>query len=391
VSLPPPSCRHFGVCGGCTALSTPIEEQLAHKKAQVTAALQPFLAGANIDVAPPPRTPSYDRMKLLYPAQPDAAGALATGLYAAGTHTLVPITECSIQARALTLLAQRVTEILRSHGVSAYDERAQRGCLRALHARIAPGTGELLVGLVTHERELPHAATLVPQLVDACSDLPRATREPVRLVGLVHNVHERPSNFLLGPTTHTLWGRDFLRDRADGLTFKVSFASFYQVHRHASAVLYRPALAMLGDVRGQRVLDGYGGVGTFALRLLAAGAAHVDLVEANASAGADATDAAAWNNLAERMRVHVLPVADAEVPRPNAAVLDPPRAGLGEAGVARVLQLAPARMLYVSCALSALARDLAGLVPAYRVTAARVCDLFPHTQHVEVVLLLRRA
>ncbi len=385
------TCRHFGRCGGCTALPVPIATQLASKRAHAQALLRPYLGDLEIAVDLPPRAPSLDRMKLLYPARPDAQGELQTGLYVAGTHDLLPIEECQVQAHALTALAKRVTTLLRAHGVSAYDERTHLGCVRALHARIAPGTGELLVGLVTHTAELPHAAALTAEIVALCADLPRATRVPLRLVGLVHNVNGAAGNVLLGPITHPLWGRDHLVDRADGLTFRISFASFYQVHRHAAAVLYRPALRMLGDVTGQRAVDGYGGVGTFALRLAKAGAARVDLVEANPTACADARAAAITNALADKICVHEVPFADADLePGADVAIVDPPRAGLLPQGVARLLQLDAARVLYVSCSAESLARDMAALTLTYRVHAARLCDLFPHTDHSELLVLLVR-
>lgn len=386
-----PTCRHFGRCGGCTGLDVPIDVQLARKRERAARVLAPFLGDVALALDPPPRPPRLDRMKLLYPAQPGPGGELVAGLYARGSHELVEIEECQVQARALTLLAQRVAAILRAHGSVPYDESTGAGWLRALHARIAPGTGELLVGLVT-AHATPPAPRTVAAVVEACHGLPRATRASVHLVGLVQNVNPRPGNALLGDALVTLHGRDHQFDRADGLTFRVGFLSFYQVHRHAAALLFRPALAMLGDVRGLRAIDGYGGVGSFALRLAAAGARRVDLVEASASACADARASAETNALAERVAVHQGPFAAVDLPGgADVVVVDPPRAGLGSEGVARVLRHDAPRVLYVSCSVDSLARDLAGLAERYRVRAARLCDLFPHTEHVETVLLLERA
>lgn len=388
------SCRHFGSCGGCSRLDVEIGQQIADKHARAQALLQPFLGDVALARPPlPAEAPSRYRTKLLYPVQPGDGLELRAGLYATGTHTVVEIEECMLQAEALTVLAQRWVGVLRARGVAAYDERSHRGWLRALHARIAPGTGELLAGLVTTDASLPLPAVLVPQLVEVAHDLPplAGTSAPIHLVGLVQNVNPARGNALLGPHTHALHGRDHLLDVQDGLTFQVSFTSFYQVHRQATALLYRPALAMLGDVGGLRVVDGYGGVGTFALRLAAAGACRTELVEASAGACADARAAAAGNALAERVEVVCAPFAAADLaPAPDLVVVDPSRAGLGEDGVARLRSLAPARVLYVSCSVASLARDLAGLVQEYTVHAARLCDLFPHTEHVELLVLLRR-
>lgn len=392
-----PSCRHFGTCGGCTRLDVPVHAQRADKLARAQRLLDPFLAGVALEAATPGPAVPY-RTRLLYPVQPDTHGDVTAGLYATGSHDVVEIEECAVQAPALTVLAQRFLGVLRAHGVRPYDERRHRGWLRALHARLAPGSGELLAGLVTADGSFPHRDAVVPRLVEAAHGLPgwgdrRAGDSGTgpRLVGLVQNVHEAPGNYLLGPTTHALVGRDHLLDEQDGLTFRISFTSFYQVHRDASALLYRPALAMLGDVTGSRVIDGYGGVGTFALRLAALGAARVELVEASASACADARVAAARNGLAARVDVLCVPFGEARLaPAPDVVVVDPPRAGLGAEGVARLLELAPARLLYVSCSAASLARDLRALAQRFEPRAARLCDLFPHTDHEELIVLLDR-
>jgi 23S rRNA (uracil1939-C5)-methyltransferase len=384
-------CAHFGHCGGCTALDVPIARQLADKVAHARTVLGDTLGAVELQCEAPRDTPHHDRLKLLYPARPGVDGSLHLGLYAAGSHQLVTIEQCELQARPLTILAQRVEATLRRFGVGAYDEVAHRGCVRALQARIMPGTGELLVGLVTNE-DLPTDTTqLGDALLAAAEGLPRATRSATRLVGLVHNRNTTRGNVLLGPQTRTLAGRDHQFDRVDGLSLRVSFNSFYQVHRHANAILYRPALAMLGPVAGRRIVDGYGGVGTFATRLARAGAARVQLVESNPWACADARHNASANGLADVVEVIEAPFGGAPLqPGADLAVVDPPRAGLGEAGCRQVLELLPERVLYVSCSVESLARDLRVLAPRFRPNAARLCDMFPHTPHAEVVMLLAR-
>lgn len=355
------------------------------------AILGPHLGELPIEAAVPDAEPRHDRLKLLFPAQPDARGDLRLGLYERGSHAIVGIEECQVQAEALTLLATRVEAILRRRGLPPYDERRHRGVIRALHARIAAGTGELLLGLVSREAEVPDRAGLTGDLLAAAHDLPVATTAPVHAVGVVLNVHPARGNYLLGPTTHVLAGRDHLVDRADGLEFRVSFGSFLQVHRHATTLLYHPALAMLGDVRGQSVVDAFGGVGTFGLRVARAGARRVTIVEASPSACADARVNIVRNAL-EDVDVVEAPFAGATAldARPDALIVDPPRAGLGEAGCQRALALRAARILYVSCNPASLARDLPHLASSYAITAVRVVDLFPHTDHCELLVRLER-
>lgn len=387
----PIACRHFPRCGGCSCLGVPIAEQLRRKVIAVRATLSPHLGELPIECAAPDGEPRHDRLKLLFPAQPDARGELRLGLYERGSHTIVGIEECQVQAEALTLLAARVEAILRRRGLAPYDERHHRGVIRALHARIAAGTGELLVGLVSREAAVPDRAGLTADLLAAAGDLPVATIAPVHAVGVILNVHPNRGNYLLGPTTHVLAGRDHLMDRADGLEFRVSFASFLQVHRHAATLLCHPALAMLGDVGGQSVVDAFGGVGTFGLRVARAGARRVTIVEASPSACADAR-ANVVRNALDGVDVVEAPFAGrADLgASPDALIVDPPRAGLGEAGCQRVVALRAARVLYVSCNAASLARDLQQLAGSYAVTAVRLVDLFPHTDHCEVLVRLER-
>jgi len=261
--------------------------------------------------------------------------------------------------------------------------------LRAIRARVMPGTRELLVGAVATTRRFPGRDALVRDLADAASGLRDDQGRSLQLVGAVLNINDRPGNALLGPETLALHGDAWQHDRVGDLRLRVSFESFYQLHRHADAVLFRPAMEMLGDVRGQRVVDGYGGVGSFALRLLRDGADHVTLIESSPSSCADAR-----HNLrdegAARTEVVERPFGSAPLPDCDALVVDPPRAGLMEDGAAAVAASGAARVLLVSCALESLARDLERLATTYRVAQLRLCDLFPHTEHVEAVTLLER-
>lgn len=386
-----PACRHFPTCGGCTWLDRPIDAQLGDKVARAAAALAPWLGGVTIAAAQPGQAPRWFRQKLLYPVQPDRDSGLRTGLYARGTHELVDIDDCQVQNPALTELARRATAVFRELRLVPYDERSGRGELRAFQARVMPGTGELLLGFVTTR---PADATL-DGVAGALADAARGLRDPhgrtLDAVGVVHNHHPRPGNALLGPVSTALRGRAFQRDRVGALTLRVGFASFYQVHEQADALLYAPALRLLGDVRGLQVIDGYGGVGAFGVRLAAAGAARVDSFESHPGACADARANAADNAL-PAMHVNEGDFAAAELPPDaGACVVDPPRKGLGAAGVATLLRARPRRVLYVACALRALARDLEPLCACgYRVTALELADLFPHTEHGEWLCRLDR-
>ena len=384
-----PTCRHFGVCGGCNSLDLPIADQLQIKQDSIGQLLAPWLGNVRVECSVPPRTPVHFRTKLLYPVRPDSKGHAILGIYQQKSHELVRIRECQTQDEGLTVLGQRAEEVIRALRLVPWDETKGTGFVRAFHARIAAGTGELLMGIVTRPGLFEQGVEFGTRMMAAASDLQGSGSMKIVPVGVVRSISEREGNFLLGEKHLPLKGRDHQFDRSGGLTFRIRFGSFYQIHRHAEAILYRPALEMAGDVRNQVVVDGYGGIGTFGLRLARAGAARVDIVEENPTA----CDDARFNAKAHGMpgvRVVQAPFATAEFSaQPDLLVVDPPRAGLQQAGVARVLAAQPKRLLHVACAADSLARDLELLCAAgWKVTAMRLCDMFPHTDHVEIVTRL---
>ena len=382
-------CPHFGRCGGCSLLDVPIQDQLAQKRDRAQQLLAPFLGDVQPAITLPPRPPRHDRTAILYPAQL-VDRELQLGIYRTGTHTIEPIADCRVQHKALTQFGVRTGQLLRALKVPVYREETGNGLVRAVRARVMPGSRELLVGVVVTRDRFSERDRLTTELWRAASDLRDEQGRPLQLVGAVMNVNPTAGNVLLGPTTVALRGQTFQTDHVGELRLRVSFQSFYQLHRHAEAVLFQPALRLLGDVTGLRIVDGYGGVGTFALRLLRAGAAHVTLVESSPSACADARHNVEANGFAGRAEVREQPFGSAPLPPCDVMVVDPPRAGLLAQGAAAVLAAAAPRLLLVSCSLESLARDLAALHGDYAVEALQLCDLFPHTEHVEALTLLRR-
>jgi tRNA/tmRNA/rRNA uracil-C5-methylase (TrmA/RlmC/RlmD family) len=366
----------------------PIEVQLAQKRSRAEAMLAAHLAGVAVGITLPPKPPRHDRTTLLYPAQRHG-NRLELGIYRPGSHVLEPIGDCRIQHRALTRLGVAAATVLRDLGLPVYDEATGRGLVRAFRARVMPGSNELMVGVVTTRVEFSERPRLTRELRRIASDLRDDQGRPLRLVGIVLNHNPNPGNVLLGAQQEVLWGEGWQHDHVAGLRLRVSFASFYQHHRHADAILFRPALALLGPLAGLDVVDGYGGIGAFGLRCLEAGARSVTAIESSPSACADARHNLLANSFANGTVREEL-FGSQPLPRCDVLLADPPRAGLQEQGAAAILACAPPRLLLVSCALESLARDLDRLAVAYRVAAVQLCDLFPHTDHVEALTLLVR-
>lgn len=383
-------CRHFGVCGGCSLLDQPVAWQLHDKIASCEALLAPFLGELRVAYDLPQRPQRWFRSRVLYPVRQDRDRQPILGIYEYRSHHVVEIEECLTQDVWLTELGKRVQGILRELRLEGFHANRRRGVAKAFWARLASGSGEVLAGLVTRPGPFADGPRFAELLEAAARDLPQRGR-PRRLVGVIHSISERDDDFLLGDRHVPLRGRDHIVDKRDGLEVRVSAGSFYQIHSGAYELLYAPAIALCGDVAGARVVDGYGGVGAFGLRLARAGAADVLVVEDNAAACRDAEHNAKQNALPQ-VRVQRASFPAAELPEDaDVMIVDPPRSGLKEAGVRAVLRARPRRLVYVACAAEALQRDLAPLTEAgYALTAVRLCDLFPHTEHVELVARLER-
>lgn len=384
------SCRHFGACGGCSELTTPIAGQRTAKIAAVQEALGDRLGDLNLDFTDQPsRDPQHDRLKILYPVQPDPELGLRMGLYQAGTHEVIPIESCELQHPALTTIARRAQRIFQKWPFQPYNERTQQGSLRAFHARLSASTGEVLLGLVTTDDRIRDRQGLARELIEAARDLPVARGKTTTAVGVVHNLNPDPGNVLLGPSSRVITGRGHLFDKVDGLTIRIGFSSFYQLHRRSQRLLYQPAMDILAPyLLGAHVIDGYGGVGTFAMRCARRGARSVDLVESHPEACEDAV----FNSHTNATKVQVIRQSfpEATMDSPDILIVDPTRAGLRPEGCDKVRALAAPQLLYVACGLAALVRDLQNLTE-YRLAEIRLADLFPHTPHVEVLARLEHS
>lgn len=381
-------CSHFGRCGGCSLLDQPIASQLEGKAARARELLGQHLGDIEPEIALPPRQPRHDRISILYPIQPNGHRP-TMGIYRRGTHEVEEITDCRIQHKALTEFGARATKIVGRANIAAYDEESGEGVLRAVRARIMPGSNELMIGVIATTSRFVGRDKLIKDLATAASDLRDDQGRPVKLVGAVLNINDVPGNAILGERTISLHGDLWQHDRVGDLRIRVGFNSFYQLNRHAEVVLFKPALKMLGDVSGLTIVDGYGGVGTFALRLLRDGAKKVTLIESSVTACADARINMRKNQF-ENGEVVEQPFGSEAVPKCDVLIVDPPRAGLQPIGAKAVLQCSAPRVMLVSCSLESLGRDLTLLAPGYRVAAMRLCDLFPHTDHIEAVTMLER-
>jgi 23S rRNA (uracil1939-C5)-methyltransferase len=397
-----PRCRHFGVCGGCDWQDVPYARQLDRKRREVEARLEAALKSRVPRVEATLGTPAAgdgmpwgfrQKAAFVIGADPHRRHRLVVGHYARGSRLVVPIEECPVHGARANQLAFALCDRLSRAGLRPAG-RERDAVLRHMVIRTSADEREAVVMLVVTRNE---KALRAPLREFAAQEQP---------TGLLVNVNPHPGPLMLGPETIRVAGREHVRESRLPLAFLVSPAAFFQTNVDAAGVLLAHVLRE-AEVPGRdrsggassplRILDLYAGSGLFALPLAARGH-QVTAVEENAQAVGDGRANQRLNRLTNDCLHFLRADVDAALERlglraPDVVILDPPRQGCGP----RVLQgvfstLAPARAVYVSCDLDALARELPTIVAAgYRITCVQPIDMFPHTTHVETVVTVKRS
>jgi 23S rRNA (uracil1939-C5)-methyltransferase len=287
------------------------------------------------------------------------------------------MTDCKLASERSNEVREQVLAFCRAAGLGAWDRRDQRGFLRNLVVREGRRTGQIQARLVTSPGKLD-----VDAFVDA-----------VDCDGLWWTQTADLGESTYGGETALLSGAPQLVERLGGLDFLISPEAFFQTNTEMAERLYALATEYAGLRGHERVFDLYCGIGTIALSL-AVRAREVIGVEIVEAAVADALENARINEIgnarfyAGDIRLAMRDLVEREG-RPDVVVVDPPRAGLSQKVVRRIVEAAPSRIVYVSCNPTTLAPNAAQLVEAgYRLVRVRPVDMFPHTPHIECVALL---
>ena len=375
------TCVNFSKkCGGCPLLALPYPRQTAEKQQRLQKLLGGFAPVA------PLRTmaePWHYRNKAIA-SFATQQGKLVCGLYAEGTHKVLPSADCLLQNEVLNRTLAAVQDAARACRYTAFDEDKRTGLLRHVVLRCSR-KGQVLVTLVTPGPELPGSRNF-------CAAL---RKKAPWVVSIVQNINPTLSSAVLGNREKILYGPGFVLDTLCGLQFAISSRSFYQVNPQQTEVLYRAALDAAKLTGKETVVDAYCGIGTIGL-CAAPHAGQVIGVERNPAAVKDAAANARHNKLTNAKFVCAdatewMTAAAGEGLHPDVVFLDPPRAGSTPECIAAVAKMAPRRVVYVSCDPETLARDTTLFARhGYKAKGFTPVDLFPQTRHVETVCLLSK-
>ena len=386
----PRNCPVAKICGGCKYSALNYSDQLKKKEKKVRDLLSPLCKVRPIVGA---QDPLHYRNKVHW-AFGHMGTHLIAGRYAEGSHKIVENDRCLLEDEECEAILRTIRNLAEKFKMRAYDERTRNGLLRRVLVRRALVTGEVMVVLVLASPVFPGKKGFIKQLRE---------KHPSITTVLV-NINTRTDSMILGGKTICEFGRGFIWDELLGVRFKISPESFYQINHDQTEKLYSLAIEAAALQTGEKVLDAYCGIGTIGL-CAASSVPGILLkgVEMNRSAVADAKENAKAN--AEKKKNSAFAkarfiAADATEFMKEAAsrgekydvvFLDPPRAGTTPEFIAACEKLAPERIVYVSCDPTTLARDLKEFRKrGFEPQCATPVDMFPLTEHVEVVSLLQK-
>ena len=373
-----PDCPHTGDCGGCSLRHMSYQEELRFKGQKVEDCLT-RLGGCSTPLSVILGAENTDRYR--NKAQFPISGR-AVGFYRSRTHQVTDVEDCLLQPTACARLRRALVEYMEEYRVPAYDERTGSGLLRHLYIR-TNREGQSLCCLLVNGDSLPQEDKLTAALRRA---------EP-GLAGVVLGVNRKRNNVILGDSYRTLWGRDYLMDAMNGLTFRLSVPSFYQVNTPQAERLYDLALDFAALTGEELAVDLYCGIGTITLclarrvkRVLGAEIVPEAIADAKANAARNGIENAEFfcgdaGQTAARLAAQGL--------HPQVITVDPPRKGLAPEVVEAICQMSPSRLIYISCDPATLGRDIKRFGErGWQVQKAAAVDLFPRTGHIETVCLL---
>lgn len=401
-----PTCSIARSCGGCEWLSVPYPIQLKRKQAQVEELLAPLASINNVTIEPirGMDEPLAYRHKAATPFAPGKGRTVRSGFYASGTHKIIASKECLVEDGRARAILNDVAYLAGQFNIHAYQEDRGKGALRHGVVRCGYATDDVMLVLVVNGQHLPREQEFVAALRKAHPEL----------TSIFLNVNQKRTNAILGRETRLLWGSTSMSDKLLDCTFEIGPTSFYQTNPQQTEVLYQ--LAIDGALAGSklagsestdaaqtsnlRVLDAYCGTGTIGLCLAHAAEAQgvnllltgVDQVENNIQMARRN----ARNNKLEAEFIcddatRYMQALAKDGQNFDVIILDPPRAGSTPAFLKATAQLAQKKIVYVSCNVVTQARDLKVLLDSgFAIERVTPVDMFPHTKHVECVVVLSR-
>ncbi len=373
-----PKCGCATACGGCSFQNLDYQKELEYKKKIAVNTLK-NIAKIKVDnlTIIGMEEPYYYRNKIQVPFGYDKQNRLIYGFYRFKSHDIVPITECVIESKEHVSILKNIRNLMLSMKIKAYDEDEKSGILRHVLIRVGKVSNEIMVVLVVNEKSFKNKSQFVKELVKLNPEI----------TTVVYNYNERKTNVILGEKEEVAYGKGYIIDNLLGVNFKISSKSFYQVNHDQCEKLYSLAISKASLTKNDEVLDAYCGIGTIGL-IASKYAKSVFGVEIVKEAIKDANENAKLNGISN-INFKVADAKDVVLKKAfDCIFVDPPRKGLDKKFIKELINSHPKKIVYISCDVGTLSRDLALLKNNYDVKSIDFVDMFPRTFHVETVCLL---
>jgi len=393
-----PFCKHFGICGGCKWQMLPYEKQLQYKQQEVEQNLRrigkvempgvmPIIGGDETQHYRNKLEFTFSNKRYLLPEEIETETPIQEG--ALGFHVprifdkVIDIDECFLMDDVNNSIRNTVRSFAKENNFSFYDIREHTGWLRNIIVRLC-STGELMVNICLNHDEEADRKKLFDHLL----------KEVPSITTLLYTINPKWNDSIYDLTPQVYFGKGFVTEKLEDFSFKISPKSFFQTNTKQAEKLYtitRDFAALTGKEIVYDLYCGTGSIGIFVSKL----AKKIIGVEVIEDAITDAKENAALNNInhAEFFAGDVIKICNDDFftvhGRPDVIITDPPRAGMHEKLVNKLLEIAAPKIVYVSCNTATQARDLGLLGEKYSIGKIQPVDMFPHTHHIECVVLLK--
>ncbi len=384
-----PPCPVYDQCGGCQLQHLAYKQQLIFKKDLLKQALEKYQPAGyqqyELRKTIGMEEPWHYRNKAQFQLRENLkTQKVEAGLYQSESHQLVPIVDCLVQEPATQKVMNTATQLLTKYAIPIYDERKNSGILRTLMVRVGIETGEVQLVLISRTKKLPQINAFIRELNQRCPEV----------VSIMQNIQDKKTSIVMGDETIHLWGKETIDEKINEVSFELSARAFFQLNPKQTKVLYQEALNALALKQDKTVVDAYCGVGTIGLSLAkqAKEVRGMDIIpQAIDDAKKNAEEMGLTNTRYEvGSAEELLPKWLAEGFKPDAIVVDPPRTGLDDKLLQAIVKQPSQQLVYISCNVSTLARDLKPLSKIYNVEYLQSVDMFPQTARCEVVVKMTK-
>lgn len=375
-------CPIFKQCGSCSYLNYDYSKQLLLKQEYC----QKLCTNANlksikVDSPIGQQLPYHYRNKVIVGFNRNNQA----GFYEENSHKIIPYSTCLLHDAESDMIIQKITQMLKKYRIQIYNEDKKKGFLRHVFIRRGVKTNQTMVVLVTTSLIFPGSKNFTKELTTAFPSIKT----------IVLNQNTRKTSIVLGEQEKVIYGKGFIEDILCGLKFKISPKSFYQINHDQCEVLYTKAIELLNLNKNDVLIDTYCGIGTIGM-VAANHVKKVISVESNADAIKDAIYNAKMNKInnidfyCDDASMFMVKLAK-ENHKIDAVIMDPPRSGTDQKFIDAISKLQPKKVIYISCDPSTQVRDLNAFKKiGYQFDTMHLVDLFPHTKHIESIVLLTK-